>query len=172
MSKTEFGVEQMDSYNGDPGFSEKPEVSDTTSEHHNNELSTGGDGLQRNLQARHLTMISLGGTIGTGLFLASGSSISTAGPGYSLIAYSLIGTMVYCFMSSLGEMTTYLPITGSINAYGTRFVDPAFGFLLGKLLGTRALGLMIFRPFSGSLCCLRCFLFLLCLANPQLGSWF
>ncbi|KAF9941396.1 hypothetical protein BGZ65_003879 [Modicella reniformis] len=39
--------------------------------------------------------------------------------------------MVFCFMSSLGEMATYLPITGSINAYGTRFFDPALGFMLG-----------------------------------------
>ncbi|KAG0214314.1 hypothetical protein BGX28_002422 [Mortierella sp. GBA30] len=77
------------------------------------------------------TLHNLGGTIGTGLFLASGSSIATAGPGYSQVAYSIIGTMVFCFMSSLGEMTTYLPITGSINAYGTRFFDPALGFMLG-----------------------------------------
>ncbi|KAF9909697.1 hypothetical protein EC991_008176 [Linnemannia zychae] len=132
MSKTEYGVEQMESYTGHPDVSEKLETSEITSEHLNNELSTSENGgLQRNLQARHLTMISLGGTIGTGLFLASGSSIATAGPGYALVAYCLIGTMVYCFMSSLGEMTTYLPITGSINAYGTRFVDPAFGFMLG-----------------------------------------
>ncbi|KAF9431828.1 hypothetical protein BGZ76_011643 [Entomortierella beljakovae] len=94
-------------------------------------LHNEGSGLQRNLQARHLTMISLGGTIGTGLFLASGSSIATAGPGYAQVAYTLIGTMVFCFMSSLGEMATFLPITGSINAYGTRLVDPAFGFMLG-----------------------------------------
>ncbi|KAG0243131.1 hypothetical protein BGW41_002771 [Actinomortierella wolfii] len=91
----------------------------------------GQKGLQRNLAARHLTMISLGGTIGTGLFLASGSSIAIAGPGYAQVAYTVIGSMVYCFMSSLGEMTTYLPITGSINAYGTRFFDPALGFMLG-----------------------------------------
>jgi len=90
-----------------------------------------GEGLQRNLQARHLTMISLGGTIGTGLFLASGSSIAIGGPGFSQVAYTLIGSMVFCFMSSLGEMATYLPITGSINAYGTRFFDPALGFMLG-----------------------------------------
>jgi amino acid permease len=134
MSKTEYGAQQMDSYEGQPGYGEKIEVLEA--EKHHNDLSTGNGetgGLQRNLQARHLTMISLGGTIGTGLFLASGSSIATAGPGYALIAYGLIGTMVYCFMSSLGEMTTYLPITGSINAYGTRFVDPAFGFMLGKI---------------------------------------
>ncbi|KAI8360300.1 lysine-specific permease [Mortierella sp. GBAus27b] len=94
-------------------------------------ITEESSGLQRNLQARHLTMISLGGTIGTGLFLASGSSIATAGPGFSQVAYSLIGSMVFCFMSSLGEMATYLPITGSINAYGSRFFDPALGFMLG-----------------------------------------
>ena len=74
----------------------------------------------------------IGGTIGTGLFLASGGSIASGGPGFSQVAYCLIGTMVYCFMSSLGEMATYLPISGSLNAYGTRFFDPALGFTLGK----------------------------------------
>ncbi|KAG0331146.1 hypothetical protein BG004_001800 [Podila humilis] len=91
----------------------------------------GERGLQRNLAARHLTMISLGGTIGTGLFLASGGSIADGGPGFSQVAYCLVGTMVYCFMSSLGEMATYLPITGGMNAYGSRFFDPALGFTLG-----------------------------------------
>ncbi|KAF9371647.1 hypothetical protein CPB97_001820 [Podila verticillata] len=91
----------------------------------------GERGLQRNLKSRHLAMISLGGTIGTGLFLASGGSIASGGPGFSQVAYCLIGTMVYCFMSSLGEMATYLPISGSLNAYGTRFFDPALGFTLG-----------------------------------------
>lgn len=42
-------------------------------------------------------MISLGGTIGTGLFLASGGAIAQAGPGGALLAYALIGIMVYFF---------------------------------------------------------------------------
>lgn len=49
-------------------------------------------------------MISLGGTIGTGLFLASGASIANAGPGGALIAYALIGLMVFFMMECLGEM--------------------------------------------------------------------
>ncbi|KAF8917516.1 hypothetical protein BGZ52_013254, partial [Haplosporangium bisporale] len=53
----------------------------------------GERGLQRNLKSRHLAMISLGGTIGTGLFLASGGSIASGGPGFSQVAYCLIGTM-------------------------------------------------------------------------------
>lgn len=76
-------------------------------------------------------MISLGGTIGTGLFLASGSSVATAGPGGALIAYALIGIMVFFMMECLGEMATFLPISGSFNNYAGRFIDPALGFALG-----------------------------------------
>ncbi|RKP13749.1 lysine-specific permease [Piptocephalis cylindrospora] len=91
----------------------------------------GGRELKRGLKTRHLTMISLGGTIGTGLFLASGGSVAEAGPGGALLAYGLIGILVYFMIQSLGEMATYLPVTGSFSTYGARFVDPAFGFALG-----------------------------------------
>ncbi|SEN01083.1 lysine-specific permease [Ligilactobacillus sp. WC1T17] len=87
--------------------------------------------MKRSLKTRHLSMIALGGTIGTGLFVASGSAISQAGPGGALIAYVGIGLMVYFLMTSLGEMATYLPVTGSFATYSTKFVDPAFGFAMG-----------------------------------------
>lgn len=87
--------------------------------------------MKRSLQTRHLTMIALGGCIGTGLFIASGSAISTAGPGGALVAYSIMGIMVFFLMTSLGEMATYLPLTGSFAAYSTKFVDPALGFAMG-----------------------------------------
>ncbi|MBN6185365.1 amino acid permease [Aneurinibacillus sp. BA2021] len=76
-------------------------------------------------------MISLGGSIGTGLFLASGSAISTAGPGGALVAYIAIGIMVYFLMTSLGELATYMPVSGSFSTYASRFVDPSLGFALG-----------------------------------------
>ena len=88
-------------------------------------------GLQRRLKARHLTMISLGGCIGTGLFLASGGAIHTAGPGGALLAYALIGAMVYFLMTGLAEMAAYMPVTGSFSTYATKFVDPSLGFALG-----------------------------------------
>lgn len=87
--------------------------------------------VKRSLKTRHLSMIALGGSIGTGLFVASGSAISTAGPGGALAAYLGIGIMVYFLMTSLGEMATYLPITGSFAEYSKRFVDPALGFAMG-----------------------------------------
>ena len=87
--------------------------------------------IRRDLKQRHITMIALGGTIGTGLFLTSGATISQAGPFGAVVAYILVGIMVYFVMTSLGEMATYLPTSGSFTDYGARFVDPAFGFALG-----------------------------------------
>lgn len=87
--------------------------------------------MKRSLKTRHLSMIAIGGSIGTGLFLASGSTISQAGPGGALVAYTLMGLMVYFLMTSLGEMATYMPVSGSFSTYATKFIDPAFGFALG-----------------------------------------
>lgn len=70
-------------------------------------------GLQRKLQSRHLSMIAIGGSIGTGLFVASGATIANAGPGGALLAYLLIGLMVYFLMTSLGEMAAFMPVSGS-----------------------------------------------------------
>lgn len=87
--------------------------------------------LQRGLKARHLQMIAIGGSIGTGLFLASGASIAEAGPGGAVLAYLAIGLMVYFLMTSLGEMSAFLPVSGPFSTYATRFVDPALGFAMG-----------------------------------------
>ncbi|MGX4600438.1 amino acid permease [Faecalimicrobium sp. JNUCC 81] len=87
--------------------------------------------LKRGLKARHLNMIALGGSIGTGIFLAMGNTINQAGPGGALVAYSLVGIMVYFLITSLGEMATFMPISGSFSSYASKFIDPALGFALG-----------------------------------------
>ncbi len=93
--------------------------------------STSGNHLHRALKARHLSMIAIGGSIGTGLFVASGATISQAGPGGAVLAYMVVGLMVYLLMTSLGEMAAYLPTSGSFATYGARYVDEGFGFALG-----------------------------------------
>lgn len=87
--------------------------------------------LKRSLTARHLNMIALGGAIGTGIFLALGATIKQAGPGGALVAYGCIGIMVYFLMTSLGEMATFMPDSGSFGVYAAKFVDPSFGFAMG-----------------------------------------
>ena len=87
--------------------------------------------LKRKLSARHLNMIAIGGSIGTGLFLASGVTIANAGPGGALLAYGLIGIMIYFLMTSLGELATHNPTAGAFFTYGTKYVEGGFGFALG-----------------------------------------
>ena len=87
--------------------------------------------VKRHLKTRHLSMIAIGGCIGTGLFMASGTAIHSAGPGGALVAYAAIGLMVYFLMTSLGEMATWLPTSGSFATYASRYVDPSLGFALG-----------------------------------------
>jgi len=87
--------------------------------------------LKRQLSSRHLQMIAIGGSIGTGLFVASGGTIAQAGPGGALVAYAAVGLMVYLLMQSLGEMTAKIPVAGSFQTYATRFVSPSFGFAIG-----------------------------------------
>src|SRR6476661_2837751 len=87
--------------------------------------------LQRKLSPRLLNMIAIGGSIGTGIFLASGNAIHTAGPSATIIAYLVTGIMVYFLMTSLGEMAAFMPSTGSFYIYATKFVDPALGYALG-----------------------------------------
>lgn len=86
--------------------------------------------LHRRLTARHIAMIAIGGSIGSGIFIASGTAIHMAGPGGTLLAYFVISVMVYFLMNSLGEMSTLIPTTGSFCDYASRFVDPAFGFAM------------------------------------------
>lgn len=96
-----------------------------------NTNTTESTTLRRELKARHLTMIAIGGSIGTGLFVASGATISQAGPGGALLSYALIGLMVYCLMTSLGELAAFMPVSGSFSTYGAMYVEEGFGFALG-----------------------------------------
>ena len=87
--------------------------------------------LHRGIKSRQLSMIAIGGAIGTGLWFASGSAVSSSGPGGAMVAFGLMGIIVFFMMSSLGEMATQLPLVGSFEAYANRFIDPAFGFAVG-----------------------------------------
>lgn len=63
--------------------------------------------------------------------MGSGSALSKGGPASLLIAFSLIGIMLYCTVHALGEMAVLFPVAGSFSAYSTRFLDPAWGFAMG-----------------------------------------
>ncbi|KIJ64041.1 hypothetical protein HYDPIDRAFT_28933 [Hydnomerulius pinastri MD-312] len=87
--------------------------------------------LHRELKERHVTMISIGGVIGTGLFLGTASALMEGGPLGLLLGYAFIGSMCYCVMVSVGEMISLLPLAGGHIRLAERFVDPAFSLAMG-----------------------------------------
>lgn len=87
--------------------------------------------LVRGLKPRHVSMIAIAGSVGTGLIIGTGTGLAQAGPAPLLIAYSLVGFVVFIVMSALGEMAAWLPLPSGFTGYATRFVDPALGFALG-----------------------------------------
>ncbi|HLB42207.1 MAG TPA: amino acid permease [Gammaproteobacteria bacterium] len=89
------------------------------------------DNLAQKLQTRHLNMIAIGGSIGTGIFLASGYSISIGGPGGALLAYSLMAVIVYFLMTSLAEMSVFKPSSGTFCEYSSSYVGKSFGMAMG-----------------------------------------
>lgn len=101
-----------------------------------NGLNDGNDGkfdgirLKKELKPRHISMIAIGGSLGTGLLIGTGRAFSTAGPLSTLIAYSFVGIIVFFTMSCIGEMATYIPLDG-FTSYATRYCDPALGFAVG-----------------------------------------
>lgn len=86
--------------------------------------------LKRAMQHRHLVMLSLGGAIGTGLFLGSGEVISQTGPVGAIIAYTLGGLIAYMVMLCLGELAVHMPTSGSFGDYATKFINPATGYMI------------------------------------------
>lgn len=99
--------------------------------------------LERKMEARHIQMISLGGVIGTGLFLSSGYTIHEAGPIGTIIAYLFGALLVYAVMLCLGELSVAMPYTGAFHVYAKKYISPGTGFtvaILYWLTWTIALG--------------------------------
>ncbi|KAK5820825.1 amino acid permease-domain-containing protein [Linnemannia elongata] len=140
MSKSEVGY--ADNIHNAP--------SPSSSDNNMANISTGGDmekvmvpvedmsnldesGLKRDLRLRHMVMIAISGTIGTGLFLTSGKTIATAGPLGALMAYVVIGTWLVFVCQAIGEIATLLPLPGAFTAWGARVFDEAFSFQMTYL---------------------------------------
>lgn len=87
--------------------------------------------LHRQLKNRHIQMISIGGVIGTGLFLGTSTSLANGGPVGLFLGYTIMSSVCIGVMLSLGELVTYLPIAGGHITLSGRFVDPALAFAMG-----------------------------------------
>src|SRR5438874_1803448 len=88
--------------------------------------------LKSSLHQRHMTMIAIGGAIGAGLFVGSGSVVHTAGPA-AIVSYTVAGILVMLVMRMLGEMVVARPMSGSFSDYARLSLGRWAGFTIGWL---------------------------------------
>ncbi|KAF3162598.1 hypothetical protein TWF788_001968 [Orbilia oligospora] len=84
--------------------------------------------LHRKLKGRHMQMIAIGGSIGTGLFVGSGSALQSGGPASLVIDFIIIGIMLFFTVHALGELAVMYPVAGA-------FIDPAYAPPWGYAMG-------------------------------------
>ncbi|PQE03366.1 general amino acid permease agp2 protein [Rutstroemia sp. NJR-2017a BBW] len=89
------------------------------------------DGLKRRLSGRQIQMVTIGGSIGTALFVSIGSGLTAGGPGSLFIAFFIYSCFLALVNNCMAEMAVFMPVSGSFVRMGSKWVDEAFGFMLG-----------------------------------------
>lgn len=89
------------------------------------------DGLKRRLSGRQIQMVTIGGSIGTALFVSIGGGLTQGGPGSLLIAFIMYSCFLGLVNNCMAEMSVFMPVSGSFVRMGSKWVDEAFGFMLG-----------------------------------------
>ncbi|PBC59984.1 L-asparagine permease [Streptomyces sp. Tue6028] len=90
----------------------------------------GDAGYSKDLKARHVNMIAIGGAIGTGLFLGAGGRLHNAGPALA-IAYLVCGVFAFFVVRALGELVLYRPSSGSFVSYAREFLGEKGAYVAG-----------------------------------------
>ncbi|KAF9889817.1 hypothetical protein FE257_006907 [Aspergillus nanangensis] len=89
------------------------------------------NGLQRRLSQRPIQLISIGGSLGTALFVTIGEALTKSGPGGLFLAFAVYNVMLGMVNNSIAEMTTYMPVSGGFIRLASKWVDDAVGFMVG-----------------------------------------
>ncbi|KAK4947742.1 hypothetical protein LTR10_013250 [Elasticomyces elasticus] len=107
--------------------------------------------LAKKLKSRHMQMIAIGGSIGAGLFVGSGSALRSGGPASLIIGFLITGLSMLCTMQALGELTVLYPVNGAFYSYAVRFIDPSWGFAVGWQYGLAWLTVLPFELTAASI---------------------
>lgn len=92
--------------------------------------------MKQTMKSRHITMISLGTGIGTGLLVANGKALHFGGPGGLIIGYVTTSTMLYCVIQACCELgVSYATLPGNYNSYPSFLVDSGFNFAVAWVYG-------------------------------------
>ncbi len=93
-------------------------------------VDAGDSGYAKALKSRHVTMIAIGGAIGTGLFLGAGGRLAQAGPALAIV-YAVCGMFAFFVVRSLGELILYRPSSGAFVSYAREFMGEKGAFVAG-----------------------------------------
>ena len=97
---------------------ENSDVESSPPETIHGDVEVGENGeLKRNLKGRHMQMIAIGGSIGAGLFVGSGQSLSAGGPLFLIIDYMIVGVMLLLTVNALGELACKSAFCGHGDIY-------------------------------------------------------
>jgi amino acid transporter len=86
-------------------------------------------------------MISLNGTLGTGLYWGGGAILETGGPVAAVVSFLLIGILSWMVMQCITEMLCIWPVPGALSVYVRTFVDEELGIAVGFAYWFAILGL-------------------------------
>ncbi|KJA14362.1 hypothetical protein HYPSUDRAFT_446195 [Hypholoma sublateritium FD-334 SS-4] len=112
-------------------INEKFDAAKSRIERHQKRWTEIGKELPPQINRRHISVISIGGVIGTGLYIGTATALIHAGPVGTLIGYMITGTIVWSVVISIGEIVAFLPNVGGPVGLAGLYVDPALGFALG-----------------------------------------
>ncbi|KAH8660850.1 amino acid transporter [Tricladium varicosporioides] len=132
----------MSDQTGSPPFADEKGLSEKDNKTSDHEVQSGNvvdcvgnfeevTVVKQGLHQRHIQMIAIAGTIGTGLFLGSGRAIARSGPVGAFLGYGIIGLAVSSVVFAVGEMGALVPLNGGIVRYAEHFFDPALSFANG-----------------------------------------
>ncbi|MFZ2623988.1 MAG: amino acid permease [Propionibacterium sp.] len=95
-------------------------------------VDAGDKGYQKGLKARHIQMIAIGGSIGTGLFLGAGGRLANGGPALA-VSYALCGFFAFIMVRALGELSIRRPSSGAFVSYAREFMGEKAAYVTGWL---------------------------------------
>jgi len=93
-------------------------------------VDLGDAGYHKALKSRHISMIAIGGAIGTGLFLGAGGRLNQAGPALAIV-YAVCGVFAFLVVRALGELVLHRPSSGAFVSYAREFMGEKGAFVAG-----------------------------------------